>query len=483
MLELLAGYDSSSSSSSAVGAEAPRSPVHSSCNRHDTLLTRRSQDALRIDHPQGASAVGIGGHCSSNTACHDDGRASNESGSSTAKKQNPEIDVGVEINEEVSHTAKKRRTNPSSFVEVAKEQKCAASRVIIAGCNDKDNSDSTDQPMFERSHPHWGGRWVGHVHLPFPPLDLLEGGNDDENATVRINHDFGSEDSSSSSEEEEDDDITSQSRMFLPSARMLIHHWAKLLEEDAREESCNIAKDAKTGCFREGVESAIIIIPHIPMHTIKGSTESSNALLRLEKSLPPTSLHISLARPIYLPAHSVDPFLADIERSINAVISVARRVNSTNHHAGRVLHLQPQNATIFTNDEQTRSFLSIPVSKESARWVKQLLIPSIDAAMLRFGLETYYSTEDGEGCILHVSVASVKGNIIPHLLLCRNRGMGTHGIDKGAGRGEIRHISLFSQEEKDNKMSILESLPRCIPIRANKIECFFGTAKQLIIPI
>ena len=137
MLELLAGYDSSSSSSLAVGAEAPRSPVHSSCNRHDTLLTRRSQDALRIDHPQGASAVGIGGHCSSNTACHDDGRASNESGSSTAKKQNPEIDVGVEINEEVSHTAKKRRTNPSSFVEVAKEQKCAASRVIIAGCNDK----------------------------------------------------------------------------------------------------------------------------------------------------------------------------------------------------------------------------------------------------------------------------------------------------------------------------------------------------------
>ena len=86
---------------------------------------------------------------------------------------------------------------------------------------------------------------------------------------------------------------------------------------------------------------------------------------------------------------------------------------------------QPQHAKIFTNDDQTRSFLSIPVSAHSSRWIKQSLLPPIDATMLRFGLQTYYNTkEEGEGeggCILHVSVASVKGNVIPQML-CRRVG-------------------------------------------------------------
>ena len=28
--------------------------------------------------------------------------------------------------------------------------------------------------MFERGHPHWEGRWVGHLHLAFPSLESLD---------------------------------------------------------------------------------------------------------------------------------------------------------------------------------------------------------------------------------------------------------------------------------------------------------------------
>jgi len=57
-------------------------------------------------------------------------------------------------------------------------------KVIIAGCNESsaqhkrcDSSTSDDEPslmMFERGHPHWEGRWVGHLHLAFPSLESLD---------------------------------------------------------------------------------------------------------------------------------------------------------------------------------------------------------------------------------------------------------------------------------------------------------------------
>ena len=144
-----------------------------------------------------------------------------------------------------------------------------------------------------------------------------------------------------------------------------------------------------------------------------------------------------------------------------------------------MFYLQPHNATIFTNDEQSRSFLAIPVSKESTRWVKQLLLPPIDSAMSRFGLKTYYSDTE-EGCILHVSVASVKGNVIPQMLHHRNEGTSNCGTES---ERKIRSIPLFSREElSQGRACIMESLPRSIPIGVSQIQCEFGKAKVLTIP-
>ena len=405
-------------------------------------------------------------------------------------------------------------------------------KVIIAGCNERsaqhnicDDSSTSDDVMFERGHPHWEGRWVGHLHLAFPSLESLDilvvsssnaqidvrvdaigrGDGDDGKSDDNNSSDESSSDGSSSSEE--DDDMP-QSRIFLPIARKLIHEWASLLEDCISEESNAVTADeTRTTTKWNGKDitskSPTFIIPHIPMHPMERtntSNKDNNPPCEEEETPISTnnvssSLHISLARPIYLPAPSVDPFLADIEKSIKTVVTASNnsRRGSTNHQTGIILHLQPRNATIFTNDEQTRSFLSIPVSNESSRWIKQTLLPPIDATMQRFGLQTYYSTEE-EGCILHVSVASVKGNVIPQMLRKRkmlgdNDKNGCSSIEEGVS--SIRSISLFSlPNDDDNKqrhdatnMTTIESMPSYIPIRVHQIQCQFGKTKQMKIMI
>ena len=404
-------------------------------------------------------------------------------------------------------------------------------KVIIAGCNERSaqhnrcDSSISDDVMFERGHPHLEGRWVGHLHLAFPSLEsldiLIDSGNNDDQIDMDVDaigrgdgDDDNSDDNNSSddissssggSSSSEDDDDMPQSRIFLPIARKLIHEWASLLEDCTSEECNTVTADetrTTTKCNGKDItsKSPTFIIPHIPMHPMERTNTSNkdNNPPSEEEETPistnkSSSQHISLARPIYLPAPSVDPFLADIEKSIKTVVAASNnsRRGSTNHQTGRILHLQPRNATIFTNDEQTRSFLSIPVSNESSRWVKQTLLPPIDATMQRFGLQTYYSTEE-EGCILHVSVASVKGNVIPQMLRKRkmlgdNDKNGCSSIEEGVSN--IRSISLFSlpndnkQRHDATNMTTIEPMPSYIPIRVHQIQCQFGKTKQMKIMI
>lgn len=420
----------------------------------------------------------------------------------------------------MSHATKKRKFHSDYHhkVIIAAYNKGSAQRN-----NRCDSSSISDDVMFERGHPHWEGRWVGHLHLPFPSLEsldiLIDGGSNDaqsdlgDDAIGRVDGDDDKSDNNNSSDESssdessssEDDDMP-QSRIFLPIARKLIHRWASLLGDcttSSAECTAVIAEETKTTTKCNGEDSpskspTTFIVPHIPMHPIVRtnniSNKDNNLLCEEEEeeespistnNIISSSLHISLARPIYLPTPSVDPFLADIEKSIKAVVAPPNnsRRGSTNHQTGRILYLQPRNATIFTNDEQTRSFLSIPVSNESSRWVKQTLLPPIDATMQRFGLQTYYSTEE-EGCILHVSVASSKGNVIPQML-CKRKKLGDN--DKNGyssfeeGASNIRSIPLFSlHDDEQEHDATIESMPSFIPIRIHQIQCQFGKTKQMM---
>jgi predicted DNA binding protein len=104
--------------------------------------------------------------------------------------------------------------------------------------------------------------------------------------------------------------------------------------------------------------------------------------------------------------------------------------------------------------------------------------------MKRFGLKSYYS-EEGERCVLHVSVASVKGNIIKRIAETKNRYAGVTDIDSN----ELRSISLFgckqilSDEALAEMESTLKSVPSSIPIRFDRVQCQFGKVKEVSIKL
>jgi hypothetical protein len=430
-----AGYESSSPSSSIISAQ--------SCPKnHDPLLKSNGQNALDRHAPDNSPCLGHNDHSSPGEA-H-------------------------------GNAAKKRDSFHSPRPAVAKKQKNLTQKVTIASCYN-DAACLTSDQYFERSNPHWEGRWAGHIYLPFPnieSLDLCDNDGTGENI-LDDSSDSESDKSSSGSVSSIEEEGFKSSRRFLPTARILIHYWAALLNESFNDD------DDDT--------SSMNIVPHLSMSP-KNSRHKSiqNSSNQFNQNNSP-SLHISLSRPMYLPGPSVDSFLVDISSSISAVLSVARRHGHSNSQEGRTIHLRPHNATIFTNDNQTRSFLAVPISEESSRWAKRVLLPPIDSAMLRFGQKTYYT--EGEGCILHVSIASVKGNMIPKIL--RNRSKGITSRRKGdstqsaaENESKLRSIPLFQKQGCDPlKDETLNSIPKSIPIRLEHIQCDFGRVKNILLSL
>jgi hypothetical protein len=352
-----------------------------------------------------------------------------------------------------------------------------APRVIIVG--DQANvyeSDSNDSNEFQRTNPHWEGRWAGHLFLPFPSLDHLDIADqsfeNDESESC-------AEDTSDESDVEEEETVLPESRSFLPSIRILIKYLALLLQE---------AFDDTDEHEYSSESSNITIVPHIPMQPARIQTKNTSMSdapkpQRNNEYTQQLFLHVSLSRPIYLPAPSVDSFISSISQCIKTVLSVSKN-NSNSKCNGRLFHLNPHDAAIFTNDDQSRSFLTIPITGESTQWIKRVLLPPIDSTMKRFGLKSYYS-EEGERCVLHVSVASVKGNIIKRIAEARNRYAGVTDIDSN----ELRSISLLGCKQilSDGALaemeSTLKSVPSSIPIRFDRVQCQFGKVKEVSIKL
>lgn len=429
-----AGYDSASSSSSSRA---------DSSKNHDSLHKGNAQNAVDGHSPDNTSSFG-----------HNNDSSPSQTNGNTSKKRD---------------LRGSQRSPATAAAEVTKKQKLAQNKVIIASsCNNDSDCQQSDQ-SFERSNPHWEGRWAGHIYLPFPNMRSLDSCNDDTGTGTNGIADESESDSdgneSSVSSIEEDEGLQA-SKNFLPTARLLIHYWADILKETFHDGDIDDA-------------SSIGIVPHLPMSSSK---ETSTNQEEYHKFNSGNSLHISLSRPIYLPAPSVDPFFMDISSSISSVLSaVARRHSHCNSHKGRTIHLRPHGATIFINDDQTRSFLAIPISEESSRWIKRVLLPPIDAAMLRFGQKTYYTEE---GCILHVSIASVKGNMISTILKRRVKDNPLQQSGSGNVVNKARKIPLFQKEDCNTlEEDALNSIPELIPIRLEHIHCDFGRVKRMLLSL
>lgn len=431
-----AGYESASSSSSSRA---------DSSKNYDSLHKGNAQNAVDGHSPDNTSSFG-----------HNNDSSSSQANGNASKKRD----------------LRGSQRSPAT----AKKQKLAQNKIIIAGsCNNDSDCQQSDQ-SFERSNPHWEGRWAGHIYLPFPNMRSLDSCNDDTSVLDDKYHsgtngianksESDSDGNESSVSSIEEDKGLQASRSFLPTARILITYWADILKETFHDGDSDDA-------------SSILIVPHFPMSSSK---ETSTNQEEYHKFNSGASLHISLSRPIYLPAPSVDPFFMDISLSISSVLSaVSRRHSHCNSRKGRTINLRPHDATIFINDDQTRSFLAIPISEESSRWIKRVLLPPIDAAMLRFGQKTYYTDE---GCILHVSIASVKGNMISTILKRRVKDVPVQRSGSGNVVNKTRKIPLFQKEDCNPlEEEALNSIPESIPIRLEHIQCDFGRVKRMLLSL
>ena len=461
-MDHLLDYDSSSSSNCSKLCKVSVSTSlkrHLTTNEKFNILACNEQNAILHDIP--SSHVGIGSGC-----C-------------TEK-------VPFNTHKEGDTPCTQREVRDTTRVKKRKFNSSDVPRIIIAGEHDNVTADcksiTHNIHEFERTNPHWEGRWAGHLFLPFPPLDRLDtldemiDKEEPYNEMISIQSERNADDNDDDkSEATEDDDTMSESRAFLPVVRILIRHWAVLLEQ-----SLQVAQHSD---FEKNKNEAtsITILPHIPMSPVgakrKDATSSDalklNSQSKDESSTNKISLHVSLSRPIYLPAPSVDSFLSSISKCIDTILSVSSHT-TTLKGSGRIFYLRPRDAVIFTNDQQTRSFLTIPITGSNVQWVKRVLLPPINSTMNKFGLESYYS-EEGESCVLHVSVASMRGNMVKRMHEARS----TRSATRDKCRSTMRSISLFPCE----KDSVLSSIPVSIPIRLDWVRCQFGTVKKVCVKL
>mmetsp|Transcript_36536 Transcript_36536/g.85407 ORF Transcript_36536/g.85407 Transcript_36536/m.85407 type:complete len:385 (-) Transcript_36536:139-1293(-) len=107
--------------------------------------------------------------------------------------------------------------------------------------------------------------------------------------------------------------------------------------------------------------------------------------------------YLSLSRTFYLQAHARRRFEADLRATLRCSLPPGPTPAAS-------IDLDPRSAIVLVNDERTRSFLCF---RCECRGGVVGLIRAIDGVLESYGQETYY-----EEPILHVSVASVRGDLL-----------------------------------------------------------------------
>ena len=146
------------------------------------------------------------------------------------------------------------------------------------------------------------------------------------------------------------------------------------------------------------------------------------------------ALHLSLSRPFYLQKQSIQPFLKDLKKRIQISVPSQficvrvptreigmKRGHSNVHsklhphsHKGLSISLKQQqhqrerrermmDATILSNDDKTRSFLTVPVTVSGVD--PCFIVSLIDSTMKKYGQRVYYENPQ-----FHLSIASWKYN-------------------------------------------------------------------------
>jgi len=248
---------------------------------------------------------------------------------------------------------------------------------------------------FQRNQPHITGNWSGHIYLNL---------DDDDNDEHCTDHSAGV------------DHIS----ILKEIAVATISQFEKIMKGE--EEICDLP------CYGGTVDenTDLVIVAHVPIPKLPSEKVFDN-ILNGDATKHRSKLHVSLSRPFYLQNQSIEPFLKDlqnlIQRSILQPLIVRIPVYVNTQDDSLDIMSTVNYTEILTNDEQTRSFLTLPILQDdppppvvglgetvqqpttTAVVGLQSLVKLIDSVMVKYGQKVYYQDPK-----FHISIASWKFN-------------------------------------------------------------------------
>ena len=280
---------------------------------------------------------------------------------------------------------------------------------------------------FVRKEPHVIGRWCGHIYLPVLASEEL---------TTLINSE--------------------------------IYKFSKILNQQIHEQ-----KKEGTSCLNQHEQSDVTwIIPHLQIpnknhhdrthcdvtqkdYKAKDNDASCSDSYSDSCSddddnddmVPKKGWYVSLSRSLFVASHSVQSFMKQIQLKLDAMpwkpLTVGISTSATK---------------LLVNDEETRSFLVIPVVFNDEQ-LHDMLEP-INIFLQSYGLPIY----DYNPLLFHISIASIKGDIRPYLQKTSYRFH--HNQKDDSQRKKIKLNPKFNSDKND-----------LLFVSFNRIICSFGTVE------
>lgn len=326
---------------------------------------------------------------------------------------------------------------------------------------------------FQRSQPHIHGNWAGNIYISLNKSNAVCTRTHNTSNATGITH---------------GNDNHSYNRLKQYACSKINTFYHRIIE---------IAKEQE-------FEDEIVIVPHVNMNTGINNADSSNdddsdgdsesesdsdsesdndndkdnkKECKEEQSKSDENknekrygkgLHISLAKPFFLQQQFIQPFLKDLKRQLSILQPMVIRFGNKNPKTKSTnlgLGLEQQQQQILINDNQTRSFLTMPVCEDDTGQLLDI-VNAVDSIMIKYGMDRYYTDPK-----FHCSIASWKGTY--------------DWISYGnlsSTRGKSNVIENESDDKKSRESNQMGYDAEQFTFVISGIHCNFGTTENHFLP-
>jgi len=412
--------------------------------------------------------------------------------------------------------------------------------------NSNNNNNGGVSMHFKRRQPHVIGNWSGHLYLK---VKIPENSHD-ANSSCGQDH------------REYDMGLNNVILNTLDHFVMTMNNennpgGLAPKNNHSQQSECGIsdgdAVNVNTSISRNAVEK-VVVVSHIPMHQHSNifanemhqddDSSSSSSSSSLESDHDCTTaqsechhqhqqhhLHISLSRPFYLQKQSIESFITELKKLIavkvqypihaqipissananvihNAACSCTRTTTNSSTQEKDLdtsmsvapSYIQIPKAEILSNDEKTRSFLTIPLHTDEMLTKKKTdqcatattvmmnevgigiphIVDIIDSVMVKYGQEKYYQDPK-----FHISIASWhynEGILEKWQDYCRHRQC-VHGVRVQRNENENDDDDDDDDDDVSSKDGLrLRGSDALLSIVLRGMHCDFGTVEKHFIP-